>query len=57
MTIPNDLRAQAERCRRVGSRYGGGHQAPMNHLAAQLEAQAQSIEETTLARLASKDAQ
>lgn len=44
MTAPNDLRAQAKRCRLVGSRYGGSHEAPMQDLAAQLEAQALSLE-------------
>ena len=56
MTLSTDLRAQAERCRRVGFRYGGDHHAPMQHLAAQLDAQALAIEETKLAAPAVKDA-
>jgi hypothetical protein len=44
MTAPNDLRAQAERCRLVGSRYGGRHEAPMQDFAARLEVQALSLE-------------
>ncbi len=44
MTAPNDLRAQSERCRLVGSRHGGRPEAPMQDLAAQLEVQALSLE-------------
>ncbi len=43
MTYLQDLRAQAERCRLVGLRYGSRYR-PMQLLADQLDAQAQAIE-------------
>jgi len=43
MTTAKDLRAQAERCRVVGSRYGA-HGTPLHLLADRLDAQAFAID-------------
>jgi len=47
MTEPENLRAQAERCRLVGLRYGGLHRDQMQLLADQLEAEAQALEQNS----------
>jgi hypothetical protein len=45
MTIASNLRAEAERCRKVASRYSVDRAEPMKVLAARLEAQAKVLEE------------
>jgi hypothetical protein len=45
MTIASNLRAEAERCREVASRYDVDRAEPMKLLAARLEAQAKVLEE------------
>jgi hypothetical protein len=45
VSIASNLRAEAERCRKVASRYSVDCAEPMKVLAAQLEAQAKVLEE------------
>jgi hypothetical protein len=45
MSLASNLRAEAERCRKVASRYSVDRAAPIEVLAARLEEQAKLLEE------------
>jgi len=44
MTSPRELRLQAERCRLVGTRYGDPYRSPMQRLAQEFDAEAETID-------------